>query len=340
MGFLHRDDLHWTEHFVRYGFARRRGLVSKDYCQAALRRIRERVGHVDLPLNEWTSANTADLYLPIYEGGGAPDPVLERVFDETGVRASIAELFGADDVWDRQRNYYLFVKAYNPAASATVSPKGHIDFSMPPAPPLYRGFAFQVALADNEPFSGNLTVHPAPRRTHRHPEGPDRGARARRHAGRPAGGALGVCRRGGRRTVRPSPDPALRKPVARGQSVAEDRAVLRGVLPRLDAVDRSKHAGPRPVAPQSRSQRAVSSRSVGRASHRRTAPQIHPGFTRDRRATSESDFSQLDVSADGHFQTRPRMRVSESEVQFRLSRNPAGIRAAKTCGGAKYGSAL
>jgi hypothetical protein len=122
--------------------------------------VRERIDHADLPLDEWTSLNTPDLHPPIYEGGGEPDPVLERVFEEPGVRASIAELFGSDELWDRQRNYYLFVKAYNPDSKPALSPKGHIDFSIPPAPPLYRGFAFQVSLVDTEPFSGNLTVHP------------------------------------------------------------------------------------------------------------------------------------------------------------------------------------
>lgn len=160
MAFTYQHDLDWREHFVRYGFALRRGLVGSDYCARALARAREIVDHVDLPLDQWTSANTPTLHTPYYEGAGPREPALDAVYDEPGVCESIAALFGSDEAWDRQRNYYLFVKGYEAKARQALAPRGHIDFASPPAPPLYRGFAFQVALTDTEPFGGNLTVHP------------------------------------------------------------------------------------------------------------------------------------------------------------------------------------
>jgi len=160
MAFTYHDDIPWTEHFVQYGFAVRRGLVSKTFCDTAVARIRERLNLGDLPLNEWTADNAPTLHQPFYEGGTQPDPVLEQVYDEPGVKAAITEMFGSEDRWDLQRNYYLFVKPFEPKGKAVITQRGHIDFAKPPAPPLYNGFAFQVALTDTEPFGGNLTVHP------------------------------------------------------------------------------------------------------------------------------------------------------------------------------------
>ena len=76
MAFEYRDDLKWTEHFVQFGFALRPGLVSHDWCDAALKRVRERIGN-DLPLDEWTEQNAPTIHTPIYEGSVDVDPVLE-----------------------------------------------------------------------------------------------------------------------------------------------------------------------------------------------------------------------------------------------------------------------
>jgi len=80
------------------------------------------------------------------------------------LRAAIEELYGGAGHWNEARNFYIFLRSYNPQSATKLSPRGHIDFTDPPAPPLYRGFTFQVALHDTEPFSGNLTIYPG---THR-----------------------------------------------------------------------------------------------------------------------------------------------------------------------------
>ena len=51
-------DLLWTERFVKYGFAVRRGLVSKAFCSEAIARVREIIGN-DLPLEQWRPENTS-----------------------------------------------------------------------------------------------------------------------------------------------------------------------------------------------------------------------------------------------------------------------------------------
>jgi len=79
--------------------------------------------------------------------------------------AAIEAMFGATGGWNRKRNYYLFLKAYNPDAEAKLQPRGHIDFPNQPVPVLYRGFVLQVSLVDSEPFSGNITHFPSTHRT-------------------------------------------------------------------------------------------------------------------------------------------------------------------------------
>jgi hypothetical protein len=153
------ESLDWTEHFVQYGFAVRKGLAGKAYCEQALLEVLRLTGN-DLPLQEWSTENTKVLHRPFYEGATPPEPELERIFEQPRVRAAIEELYGGPGHWNQARNFYIFLRPYNPASQAKLSPRGHIDFGNQPIPPLYRGFTFQVALHDTEPFSGNLTIYP------------------------------------------------------------------------------------------------------------------------------------------------------------------------------------
>ncbi len=150
----------WTEHFARYGFAVIAGLVDREFCDAALARARDITGN-NQPLKDWTTQDTAVLHDPHFEGGTERDGVFDRLFEQPRLRAAIETLYGGPGHWNEQRNYYLFVKPYNPNAEPKLLPRGHIDFPDQGIPPLYRGFTFQVLLADAQPFSGNLTVHPA-----------------------------------------------------------------------------------------------------------------------------------------------------------------------------------
>ena len=151
--------LHWTDHFAKYGFAVVRNLVDREFCEEALQEVERIVGN-GVPVQEWTTENTPVLHRPFYEGATPPQPVLDRLFDQPRLLAAIDELYGGPGRWNHERNYYLFLKPYNPKGQARLSPRGHIDFGSQIVPSLYRGFTFQLALMDTEPFSGNITLHP------------------------------------------------------------------------------------------------------------------------------------------------------------------------------------
>jgi len=152
-------DLHFTEHFARYGFAIVPGLITPDYCARALERIASLIGN-RRPLCEWDTSNTPTLFTPYFEDAGLTDDVFEKLLDEPHLASAIHQLFGNPALWNHARNYYLFLRAFEPRGRRVLTPRGHIDFPSQPLPPIYRGFTFQAALADSEPFSGNITVHP------------------------------------------------------------------------------------------------------------------------------------------------------------------------------------
>lgn len=151
--------MHWTDFYVENGFAIVPGLVDRGYCDEALDEARRIVKH-DLPVSVWTTRNTPVLYTPYFEEAGSTNPVFDRLLEQPRLVAAIETMFGGPGHWDRRRNYYLFLRSFNPDGRAALTERGHIDFGSQPVPILYRGFTFQVLLADNEPFSGNLTLHP------------------------------------------------------------------------------------------------------------------------------------------------------------------------------------
>jgi len=156
---INTTDLHWTERFVRDGFVIVKGLIDREFCEAALPRIQEIIKN-DLPLNEWTTDNTPVLYHPFIEGYTPREAVLDTLFDQPRLLAAIDELYGGPNHWNQARNYYLFLKPYDPNGEAKLAAHGHIDFPGQLIPILYRGFLFQVSLVDSEPFSGNITFYP------------------------------------------------------------------------------------------------------------------------------------------------------------------------------------
>lgn len=152
-------DIHWTEHFARYGFAVVPGLIDRLFCEECVEHFIASIGH-GLPPTQWTEENTPVLHHPFFEGGNPPNPVFERIFQQPRLREAIEELYGGPGHWDEMKNYYLFEKSYSPRAHPALTQQGHIDFGGQRVPPLYRGFTFQALLHDTEPFSGNLTLHP------------------------------------------------------------------------------------------------------------------------------------------------------------------------------------
>ena len=148
--------LHWTDHYVEYGFAKIDRAVGPEFTEPALAEVRRILGHENRPLNEWTSENTPTR---------SPVPVdtldvLPKVYDQPGVRDMLATMFGALKDWNGERKFQLFLSAYDEKAQQVVRPTGHIDFVNTPVPVFGSGFVFQVSLVKSEPFSGNLSLYP------------------------------------------------------------------------------------------------------------------------------------------------------------------------------------
>ena len=109
------ESLDWTDHFVEYGFAIKRGLISRDYCARAVQEI-QRIVDDQRPINEWTVDKPGDhANIPFFEDPGRcgivqRSAVLEEVYDDPGFRSAIDELFGGPGVFDGVRNINLMVK--------------------------------------------------------------------------------------------------------------------------------------------------------------------------------------------------------------------------------------
>jgi hypothetical protein len=148
--------LHWTDHYVEYGFAVIEGAVGPEFIKPAREEV-QRLLETDLPPQQWPKAAGHTVHRP-YDGANMT--VLPQVYDQPGVRRMIDTMFGSAQAWNGERAFQLFVTAYNPEAEARLSPRGHIDFVRSPVPIFGSGFMFQLALMDSEPFSGNLTIYP------------------------------------------------------------------------------------------------------------------------------------------------------------------------------------
>jgi len=186
-------DLHWTDHYARYGFAIVPDVLDAEYIGEAQDEVCRLVG-TGLPFDQWTAEN-----VPITSGSGLVDvskseehrrrqrdrlddsgyhagiihwssrggddtPVLNRVYDQPRVRAAIDEMFGSSDLFNDERTISLFIKPYDSNATRALNPVGHVDFVKKPIPIFGSGTIFQVSLVDKEPFGGNISVFPG---THR-----------------------------------------------------------------------------------------------------------------------------------------------------------------------------
>jgi len=154
---LPEPNLPWTDHYVKYGFAVLKGLVSREFIAEALEEVKRLVGN-GLPLEQWTTSNVPKNAYAMEGGGGSP--VFRRVYDEAKLRAAIDEMFGSPDEFNNDRRFQLFLKPYDPNAKPGLTRKGHIDFVNSPVPTFGSGFMFQVSLVDKEPFGGNITIWP------------------------------------------------------------------------------------------------------------------------------------------------------------------------------------
>ena len=50
--------LHWTDHYIEYGFAKIDRAVGPEFTEPAMAEVRRVLGHENRPLNEWTNQNT------------------------------------------------------------------------------------------------------------------------------------------------------------------------------------------------------------------------------------------------------------------------------------------
>jgi len=160
MTFQIDSTLHWTDHFVEYGFAVAKGLIPPAFCEEAVERIKEIVDD-PRPMDQWTVDKPGTHHASYRDKS---DPVLRKVFDQPDLRAAVATMHGGPEHWNNRETFYVFIKPYDPKAEVALSTSGHIDFSKQPIPILYRGFAIFVSLVDTEPFSGNTMIWP---HTHR-----------------------------------------------------------------------------------------------------------------------------------------------------------------------------
>ena len=159
-------ELHWTDHYVKYGFAIVPNVLETGYINEAQDEVCRLVGN-GLPFEQWTVDNVPNRSGDILHWnspGGKETPVLNRVYEQPHVRAAINELFGSPNLYNGKRDLSLFIKPYDPNAEPMLRPVGHVDFVKKPIPIFGSGTTFQVSLVDKDPFGGNLTVWPS---THR-----------------------------------------------------------------------------------------------------------------------------------------------------------------------------
>lgn len=153
--------LHWTEHYVRHGFAVIKQAVGTDFTRPALDEV-QRLLHTDLPPQQWTHAVGHTMHLP-YDGSNMD--ILPAVYDQPAIRAMIDTMFGSPIDWTGERTFQLFVSAYDETAPPAVAHTFHIDFVNCPIPIFGSGFMFQVSLVDSESCSGNISILPGSHRT-------------------------------------------------------------------------------------------------------------------------------------------------------------------------------
>ncbi len=151
-------DLHWTDHFVKHGFAVLRNHLGADFIEAALQRVRALAG-VDLPYEQWTTQN-------VKRGVEASiEPAFVAVYDQPKIREMIATMYGTAEVgaatgWSGHRHSRLFLNPFAAGAKQAHPRAGHVDFGHELIPVLGGGFSFHVILRDTEPFGGNYTIWP------------------------------------------------------------------------------------------------------------------------------------------------------------------------------------
>lgn len=148
--------LHWTDHYVEYGFAVIKHAIPEDFTRPALDEVRRVLEFGDTPLNQWRLPKHA-VHMPY---NGSNYTTLPTVYDQPTFKKIVETFFGGTDHLSTDRAFQLFVSTFNPEGKADVSPNGHIDFVNTPVPIVGSGAMFQLSLVDAEPFSGNISIYP------------------------------------------------------------------------------------------------------------------------------------------------------------------------------------
>jgi hypothetical protein len=161
MTFAIDRSMHWTDHYVEYGFAVIKGVVGDEFIKPALDEIRRVIKHENIPFNQWEKGKT-----PTRQPNGIKEfPFCHTIYDQPGIRSIIDTMFGSPDEWNGERAFQLFITPFDPEAKAELSKGHHIDFVRTPIPIFGSGFMFQVSLIKSEPFSGNITLLPGTHKT-------------------------------------------------------------------------------------------------------------------------------------------------------------------------------
>jgi hypothetical protein len=160
MGFEIDKSLHWSDHYVEYGFCVIKGAIDKEFCRRGIEEFKKALG-TDLPPQQWT---TESLQCEHSRGRLTRSidiqPFIQSVYDEPGLRSAIDTMLGSPDQWSGERACHPFVCLFDPANEPVLPEWGHVDFVEVRIPILGNGFAMQVSLIDTEPFSGNITIYP------------------------------------------------------------------------------------------------------------------------------------------------------------------------------------
>lgn len=154
--------IHWTEHYVRHGFAVIRSVVDRAFCDRGIA-VLQKAMNTNLPPEKWSTETLKDVK---HSNGrvSLSDPEVaafcKSVYDQKPFRALLETMHGGPQNVSDERAAHMFVCVFDPKNKAEVAPNGHVDFVRVRIPIIGNACTFQVSLVKSEQFSGNITIYP------------------------------------------------------------------------------------------------------------------------------------------------------------------------------------
>jgi len=162
MAFQIDTNLHWTDHYVRYGFCVIKRAVPKPFCEAGVAAYQKALG-TSLPPQQWSTETLSHEHL--HGRINLHDPelrsTLETAYDLPGVQEIAATMFGGYDKWSGMQAAAPFLAVYHEENEQSLMDYGHVDFAEVRIPIIGDALVMQISLVDTEPFSGNITIYPS-----------------------------------------------------------------------------------------------------------------------------------------------------------------------------------